>query len=73
MKRRIRRDEKEENSKKNSSKNYKKDKTKKLESMVTPGYTLILTPTGSKKALPPRKPPQHKIKVFFLKQRFFRN
>jgi hypothetical protein len=30
--------------------------------MVTPEYTLILTPDESKKALPPRKPPQHKNK-----------
>ncbi len=37
-------------------------KQKKLERMVTPEYTLILTPKGSKKALPPRKPPQHKNK-----------
>ena len=30
--------------------------------MVTPEYSLILTPSGSKMALPPRKPPQHKNK-----------
>jgi hypothetical protein len=33
--------------------------------MVTPEYTLILTPIGSKKSLPPRKPPQHKNKSLF--------
>jgi hypothetical protein len=33
--------------------------------MVTPEYTLILTPSGSKMALPPRKPPQHKNKSLF--------
>ncbi len=32
--------------------------------MVTPEYTLILTPSGSKNALPPRKPPQHKKSLF---------
>jgi hypothetical protein len=32
--------------------------------MVATEYTLILTPYGSKKALPPRKPTQHKIKSF---------
>jgi hypothetical protein len=33
--------------------------------MVTPEYTLILTPNGSKKVLPPRKLPQHKNKSIF--------
>jgi hypothetical protein len=33
--------------------------------MVTPEYTLILTPSGSKMALSPRKPPQHKNKSLF--------
>jgi hypothetical protein len=33
--------------------------------MVTSEYTLILTPSGSKMALPPRKPPQHKNKSLF--------
>jgi hypothetical protein len=33
--------------------------------MVTTEYTLILTPYGSKKALPPRKPTQHKNKSLF--------
>jgi hypothetical protein len=46
-------------------KKLKKDKTKKLKCMVTPEYTLILTPSGSKMALPPRKPPQHKNKSLF--------
>jgi hypothetical protein len=36
-----------------------------LDSVVTPEYTLILTPSGSKMALPPRKPPQHKNKSIF--------
>jgi hypothetical protein len=31
---------------------------------TTPEYTLILTPSGSKMALPPRKPPQHKTVIF---------
>ncbi len=39
--------------------------------MVTPGYTLILTPNGSKKALPPRKPPQHKNKSLFPETAIF--
>ena len=44
-------------------------------------YTLTLTPNGSIKAWPPQKTPQNdeyvfcklKIKIFFLKQGFFRN
>jgi hypothetical protein len=39
--------------------------------MVTPEYTLILTLNGSKKALPPRKPPQHKNKSLFPQTAIF--
>jgi hypothetical protein len=39
--------------------------------MVTPEYTLISTPSGSKMALPPRKPPQHKNKSLFLQTVIF--
>ncbi len=39
--------------------------------MVTQEFTLILTPNGSKKALPPRKTPQHKNKSFFPQKVIF--
>ncbi len=55
----------EKNKKWITRRNVQKTKTKKIKCMVTPEYTLILTPSGSKMALPPWKPPQQKNKSLF--------